>query len=95
MIDRLHLRNFKCFEDAYVNLGGITLLAGLNGTGKSSVIQALLVLRQSGAVGDDLPSDYAGWGVRWQGRATAYKTTVLSISYRDSHHQMLLEHASF
>ena len=67
MIDRLHLRNFKCFEDEYVNLGGITLLAGLNGTGKSSVIQALLVLRQSGVVGDDSPSEYAGWGVRWQG----------------------------
>ena len=67
MIDRLHLRNFKCFEDEDVNLGGITLLAGLNGTGKSSVIQALLVLRQSGVVGDDLPSEYGGWGVRWQG----------------------------
>lgn len=48
MISTLRLRNFKCFDDAIFRLGKITLLAGANGTGKSSVIQGLLVLRHWG-----------------------------------------------
>lgn len=47
MIKSLRLKNFKCFEDQRFPLGNLTLLIGLNGTGKSSVIQSLLLLRQS------------------------------------------------
>ena len=46
MIESLHLRNFKCFRDQRVPLGGLTVLAGLNGAGKSTVIQAVLTLHQ-------------------------------------------------
>ena len=47
MIKSLHLKNFKCFENQCFELSNLTLLTGLNGTGKSSVIQSLLLLRQS------------------------------------------------
>lgn len=47
MIDELRLRNFKCFREAKVRLAPLTLLTGINGAGKSSVIQSLLLLRQS------------------------------------------------
>jgi predicted ATPase len=47
MIRSLRLQNFKCFRDQEVKLGALTLLSGLNGMGKSSVIQALILLRQS------------------------------------------------
>ncbi len=47
MLNRLHLKNFKCFEDHKFILKPLTVLSGLNGTGKSSVLQALLLLRQS------------------------------------------------
>lgn len=47
MIDRFHLRNFKCFVDQTLQCKPLTLLSGINGTGKSSVLQALLLLRQS------------------------------------------------
>ena len=47
MIESLHIKNFKCFEDQRFELGNLTLLTGLNGTGKSSVIQSMLLLRQS------------------------------------------------
>jgi predicted ATPase len=47
MIRTLRLKNFKCFADQLFNLSPLTLLSGLNGTGKSSVIQSLLLLRQS------------------------------------------------
>ncbi len=47
MIRLLRLQNFKCFEDQSFQLKPLTLLTGLNGTGKSSVLQSLLLLRQS------------------------------------------------
>ena len=47
MIRRLSLRNFKCFASADVEFGGLNVLAGSNGTGKSTLVQALLVLFQS------------------------------------------------
>ena len=47
MITELHLQNFKCFEKQALPLRNLTVLAGLNGMGKSSVIQSLLLLRQS------------------------------------------------
>jgi len=51
MISFLRLQNFKCFEDQSFQLKPLTLLAGLNGTGKSSVIQSFLLLRQSNQQG--------------------------------------------
>lgn len=47
MLTRLDLSNFKCFANLELDFAPVTLLCGLNGMGKSSAIQALLVLRQS------------------------------------------------
>ncbi len=47
MITGLTLSNFKCFERQEIGLRKLNLLAGMNGMGKSSVIQSLLLLRQS------------------------------------------------
>lgn len=47
MIDFLRLKNFKAFEDLSLEFKNLTLMAGLNGMGKSSVLQSLLLLRQS------------------------------------------------
>lgn len=46
-IHKLRLQNYKCFEDQSLDFKFLTLLSGLNATGKSSVIQSLLLLRQS------------------------------------------------
>ena len=46
MIDYVYLRNFKCFRDETIRFGGLTILCGLNSSGKSSVIRAVLALRQ-------------------------------------------------
>lgn len=46
MIAYIRLQRFKCFRDQTVPLSPLTILAGANNTGKSSVIQALLLLRQ-------------------------------------------------
>ncbi|MBD2526029.1 DUF3696 domain-containing protein [Nostoc sp. FACHB-133] len=47
MIDYLILTNFKPFQNQPLTFRPLTLLSGLNSTGKSSVLQALLLLRQS------------------------------------------------
>lgn len=50
-LSALELENFKCFRRQRLKFGNLTVLAGLNGTGKSSVIQALLLIRQSLSAG--------------------------------------------
>lgn len=47
MISSLELKNFKCFEKLQIDLKSVNLFTGVNGVGKSTVIQALLLLRQS------------------------------------------------
>jgi predicted ATPase len=47
MFRSLRVSNFKRFKEQLFGLNALTLLSGLNGTGKSSVIQSLLLLRQS------------------------------------------------
>lgn len=46
MIDSIHLSHFKCFSQLDLPLGQLTLLTGRNATGKSSIIQSLLLLHQ-------------------------------------------------
>jgi len=47
MIRLVRLQNYKCFENQLLEFNALTLLSGLNNTGKSTVIQSLLLLRQS------------------------------------------------
>jgi predicted ATPase len=47
MITSLHLLNFKPFANQLLDFKKLTLFSGLNSTGKSSVMQSLLLLRQS------------------------------------------------
>ena len=47
MITNITLENFKCFRRVEINPKRLTVLIGPNGTGKSSVLQALLLLKQS------------------------------------------------
>ena len=47
MIKKIELKNFKCFEHLEMPLANLNLLSGINSMGKSTVIQALLLLRQA------------------------------------------------
>ena len=47
MISRIDLRHFKCFETLKLPLCPLTLLSGGNASGKSSVMQALVLLHQT------------------------------------------------
>lgn len=48
MITQIEIENFKCFKNMVsFPLGNLTLLTGVNGRGKSTLIQSLLLMRQS------------------------------------------------
>lgn len=47
MLESIELQNFKSARCLPIKLAGLTVLTGLNGSGKSSVLQALALLKQS------------------------------------------------
>ena len=47
MLTQINLTNFKCFELLELPLGALTLLSGANASGKSSILQALVLLHQT------------------------------------------------
>ena len=47
MIKYIHLENIKSIRNLSLGMGSMNLLFGMNGMGKSTVIQSLLMLRQS------------------------------------------------
>ena len=47
MISNLRIQRFKCFDNVDLPFEKLTLLAGVNGAGKSTAVQALLLLRQA------------------------------------------------
>jgi len=47
MLNRIGLKNFKAFREMDLELKPITVLAGANSSGKSSIIHALLLLKQT------------------------------------------------
>ena len=47
MITKLKITNFKSHENTNLELNNLTLLTGVNGCGKTSIVQALLLLRQT------------------------------------------------
>ena len=90
MLQKIKLTNFKCFDNLELACAPLTLLCGLNGMGKSSVLQALLVLRQSAVSGEldhwrlvmrgELADMGTGQDVLFEGA----ETDVVAIELHDS-----------
>lgn len=51
MLRTLRLEGFKAFRELILPLGDLTVLTGINSSGKSSVLQAIALVRQSFAAG--------------------------------------------
>ncbi|MAO65295.1 MAG: hypothetical protein CL666_09875 [Balneola sp.] len=80
MLTNLRIENFKPIKQMEVELTNLNLLLGLNGMGKSSLIQSLLLLRQSSDLSDgvfELNGDLAKIGV---GRDAMYQFNDTSES---------------
>lgn len=50
MINSVKLVNFKTFDEETFNMAPLTVVSGLNGMGKSTLLQSLLVIRQNFAM---------------------------------------------
>lgn len=75
-ITRIRLRQFKCFRDSRdIPIAPLTVIFGRNNTGKSSIVQSLLLLRQT--------LDSTGYGQRLDLRGDLYPAG----SYVDIVHQ--------
>lgn len=81
MLERMRMENFRAFEQVEIEFAPITLLIGANSTGKSSILQALLLLKQSLRGGDyRVPLSFNGPLVNmgslretaWRGRKSLY-----------------------
>ncbi len=46
MLNRIRLKNFKCYNDITIDFSNLTVFSGKNGAGKSTAIQAILLVRQ-------------------------------------------------
>lgn len=46
-IEKVNIKNFKSLREIEIELSGLTLVTGINSSGKSSFIQALLLLKQN------------------------------------------------
>lgn len=83
MITNLHLKNFKIHSDLNLPLGRLTIITGQNGMGKSSVLQSLLLLRQSynrdGINGINLKGDLADLGSADDVECQSCKDGILNI----------------
>ena len=55
MINELTIKGLKCFDEVEFSFENLTLLAGKNSLGKSTVIQALLAMIQEGK------NPFRGW----------------------------------
>ena len=53
MIDSLKLVNFKCFNQAVIEMNRLTVFTGANASGKSTVIQALILANHSNRIGQN------------------------------------------
>lgn len=71
MINHIKLINFKAFRRLELPLGPLTLLTGLNSSGKSSVLQALGLLRQSYETQMLIRTRHAGGGLLLNGDLVA------------------------
>lgn len=58
MLKNVYIQNFKCFSDLNIEMSNLNVLAGLNSTGKSSFVQALLLIR--GVSLNDMVDDIKG-----------------------------------
>lgn len=87
MIESIEIRNFKSIKSKFFSLRNLNILMGLNGMGKSSVIQNLLLFRQSRkiALGElSLNGEYVRIGTTKDALYQYAKKTPLTINLKFS-----------
>lgn len=72
----LRIEGFKCFEKAIIPFGQLTILAGANSVGKSSVVQSLLLSRSV----IDRFRNTESWALMLEGRNVLFPPESFSLN---------------
>lgn len=90
MITNLSISNLKLHNHTELKMNGLTILTGMNGMGKSTVIQALILLRQSYMMNDleaglNLKGDLCDAGISGElaCQASAEHTLKIGLEFRE------------
>lgn len=96
MIERIHIKNFKSIGELSLNLGRFTCLVGMNGSGKTTVLQAIDFISQV-LMGRVEPWMLArGWAIQdLNCRLRKESNISLAVVFRTSSAQELFWTASF
>lgn len=88
MIERLQVRGFKSLLDVDVRLGPLTVFVGANGSGKTSVLEAIDLFREPWLRSS---SGYSSWVDRLRSRqGTDTPELVVDFAYDDSRFDLKL-----
>lgn len=79
MITKIKIKNFKSLEAVELSLSNLNILTGVNGMGKSTLIQVLLLLRQAAA-----PSNLFSRGIYLNGPLTGNLGNFNDVLYKNS-----------
>lgn len=92
MLTRLYIDNFRCLVKFEFRPARKQLIFGANGSGKSSVLDALLFLRQFAAKGDR-PEDHRilGQATRWLGQRDQSFELEATLDERPYQYRVVLE----
>lgn len=87
MITHLSINNLKLHDHTDLDLNGLTILTGMNGMGKSTVIQSLILLRQSFMMNDldaglNLKGDLCDAGISGELACQASREHTLNIDMK-------------
>ena len=96
-MEKMRIANFKCWKDAQLETKPLTVLIGANGSGKSSILQALVLLKRfvttpstlsPDTLGDFTHADYLNLG-RFEELVHKHETTHnigMEIEVKDDRH---------
>lgn len=97
MIKRLYVDNYKCLVNFELNFDELTLLLGVNGAGKTSVMDVMIALRQllRGVAKANDPGVFpASSRTRWQSRATQVVEMDVVLGEDELTYRIEVEHDS-
>lgn len=78
MLNRLFVNGYKSLNNIDIGLANLTLLAGLNSSGKSSIIQAIRILSR-GTVEDPIPDELGGISQLYSAFSKEKEITIRAI----------------
>ena len=80
MLKAIKLENYKCFKDETIDIAPLTVLCGVNSSGKSSILKSLLMMKQT--VEKDTPYNKLAFSGKYVDNG--YFDDIINITCKDN-----------